>query len=125
MLVTSLIGWGAFTIIITKLEPCTAPGEITICRSVASLPLALFFLSSFVALAATFTLLGFAIRLIFHKDEIYLDHVSISTRQGLLLTLCALGAVFLLLLKALTWWSGLLLVAIALLIELYFSRSAE
>jgi Ca2+/Na+ antiporter len=85
----------------------------------------MFFVSSFVALAATFTLLGFIIRLWFHKDELYLDHVSVSTRQGFLLTLCALGAMFLKLLESLTWWSGLLLIVIALLIELYISRSSE
>lgn len=126
MLITSLIGWGSVLLVLTKLEPCTAPGEITICKSVAALPLALFFISVFVALAATFILLGFVIRSWLHKEEeIYVDHVFISVRQGFLLTACALGALVLQLLETLTWWSGMMLIVITILLELYISRSKE
>jgi len=125
MLIASMIGWLAFWLVVTKLEPCTSPGELTICKSVEPVSLALFFLSIFIAFSATFTLMGFLIRFWMHKDEIYLDHVSISMRQGLLLAISAVGALILLLLETLTWWSGLLLILITLLIELYISRSKE
>jgi len=120
----AIIGWVSFLLVIYRLEPCTAPGQTSLCASASPLGLLLFFLSAFFAFTATFTLLGFGIRLWLHQYEIYLDHLNISLRQGLLLTLCTLGAMGLLLLNALTWWSGLLLIAIILLVELYFTRGA-
>lgn len=119
---TALVGWISFLLVIFRLDPCTAPGKITICHSASALALILFFTSAFFALTATFTLLGFGLRLWLHQYEIYLDHLNISLRQGLLLTFCTLAAAALLLLSALTWWSGLVLIAIILLLELYFTR---
>lgn len=119
----AVVGWVSFFLVIWKLEPCTAPGEITICHSVSSLALILFFLSAFFALTATFTLLGFGLRLWLHRYEIYLDHFNISLRQGIMLTLCALAVLGFLLLNALTWWSGMLLISIIVLLELYFTRA--
>lgn len=121
--IAAVVGWFSFLLVIFKLEPCTGPGEITICHSVSPLALILFFLSLFFALTAVITLLGFILRLWFHSYEIYLDHLNISLRQGILLTFCAIGALGLLLLNSLTWWSGMLLILIILLLELYFSRS--
>ncbi|MEK9132767.1 MAG: hypothetical protein AAB606_03625 [Patescibacteria group bacterium] len=118
----AVVGWVSFSLVIWKLDPCTAPGEVTICHSVSSLALILFFLSAFFALTATFTLLGFGLRLWLHRYEIYLDHFNISLRQGIMLTLCALAVFGFLLLNALTWWSGLLLISIIVLLELYFTR---
>ncbi len=119
----AVFGWTSFVLVLFKLEPCTAPGEITICHSVAALPLILFFLSAFFAFAATFTLVGFGLRLWLHRYEIYLDHLNISFRQGLLLTFCLLAVFGLLLLNALTWWSGFLLISIIILLEFYFMRA--
>jgi len=120
---TALIGWVSFLLVLFRLEPCTAPGEITICHSVSPLALILFFTSAFFSLTATFTLLGFGLRIWFHRHEIYLDHLNISLRQGILLTLSALAALSLLLLNTLTWWSGFLLIFIIVLLELYFTRA--
>lgn len=120
----AVVGWVSFLLVISKLEPCTAPGQITICHTASTLSLVLFFFSAFIALTATFTLLGFGLRLWLHKYEIYLDHLNISFRQGILLSFCTLASAGLLLLNALTWWIGLLLIAIILLLELYFTRGA-
>lgn len=122
LMALTLAGWGAFLVVLFRLEPCSAPGEITMCYSVSSLGISLFFASAFLALAATFTLLGFGLRWWFEHDQIYLDHLTASLRQGLLLTFCALGACILLLLQALTWWSGFLLITIIIFVELYLSR---
>lgn len=119
--VTAIVGWTSFLLVLSRLAPCTAPGEITLCHSVSALNLSLFFLSGFFALLATCTLLGFGLRLWLHHGELYLDHFTVSLRQGFLLTFSALGALGLLLLSALTWWSGLLLIAIIILLELYFT----
>lgn len=119
----ALLGWASFILVIFKLDPCTGPGSIALCHSISAIALIAFFLSAFFALTATFSLLGFGLRLWLNKYEIYRDHLTISLRQGLLLTLCALGAMALLLLSALTWWSGLILIAIILLLEMYFTRN--
>lgn len=118
----ALFGWISFILVITKLEPCTSPGTLTLCHSVSVLPLILFFLSVFFSLTATLTLMGFGLRLWLHRYEIYLDHLNISIRQGLLLSLCAVAALALLLLSALTWWTGMMLLGIIILLELYFTR---
>ena len=73
------------------------------------------------ALTGTFIGLGFGLRLWFNQ-EIYREHLGISIRQGLLLSISGIGSLVLLLLNALTWWSGLLLLAIIVAIEFYFSR---
>lgn len=119
----SFIGWLSFGLVVFRLDPCTAPGKLTICHSASALALMLFFASAFFALTATFTLLGFGLRLWLHRYEIYLDHLNISLRQGLLLTLCTLSAASLLLLNALTWWTGIFLIAIIILLELYFTKA--
>lgn len=119
----ALVGWVSLILVIVKLDPCTGPGQSTLCHSVASGTLALFFLSAFFALTATFVLMGFGMRIWLNKYELYLDHLEISFRQGLLLSLCTLTAAALLLLNTLTWWSGLLLIGIIILIELYFTNN--
>lgn len=115
-------GWSSLSLVIFKLEPCSSSGEAILCQSVSPLALGLFFLSAFFALTASFALLGFGLRIWLNKNEIYLDHLNISIRQGLLLTFCSIGAMTLLLLRALTWWSGLLLICIIVFLELYFTR---
>lgn len=119
---TAAAGWTGFLLVLFNLPPCEAPGTITLCHSVSAPALALVFLSAGFALTATLTLSGFGLRYWLHRDEIYLDHLSVSLRQGIMLTLSVLGAFALLLLNTLTWWSGLMLIGIILLLELYFTR---
>lgn len=116
----AVVGWLSLFLVISKLEPCTEPGQMTLCKSVSGSALALFSLSIFLALLGTFIGLGFAMRMIFTK-EVYSEHLGISVRQGLLLTFCIMGALGLLLLSALTWWSGMLLIGLIVIIELYFA----
>ncbi len=105
----ALVSWLAFWLVIDKLDPFASTG----------LALALFFISLFFALTATFTIVGFYIRVWFNRNEIYYDHINVSLRQGILLTLIALGCLLFQLLNALTWWSGLLLIAAITMIEFY------
>ena len=116
------VGLTAFFLVLSKMEPCTAPGGRRLCYSVSGLSLSLFFLSAAVALTGTFTFLGFGLRYWLNRSELYRDHLNVSIRQAILLTLCALGSLALLLLNVLAWWSGLLLIAIIVCIELYFTR---
>ena len=105
----AIISWMAFYLVITKLDPFMSTG----------LALALFFVSLFFALTSSFTVAGFYLRVWFNKNEIYYDHINVSLRQGILLTLIALGSLMFQLLGVLTWWSGLLLIGAITMIEFY------
>lgn len=106
-----LLSWLAFFVVLLKLNPYESTG----------LALAFFFVSLFLALSASFTLLGFYLRVWLHKNEIFYNHINVSLRQGVLLSLVAIGCLAFLLLSVLTWWTGLLLVAVATLVEFYFT----
>lgn len=120
----AFIGWVSFALVITKFQPCTEPGQLTLCKSVSGLALGVFALSALFALLGTFIGMGFGMRMIFNA-EVYKEHLGISIRQGLLLTLCIIGALGLQLLSVLTWWSGLLLMALIVIIELYFAAKSS
>ena len=108
--IAGVVSWIAWFVVINKLDPVTSLG----------LSLGLFYLSLLVALTCTFTILGFYVRLWLNKNEVYHQHVHIAFRQGLLLTLITLGCLTFQILRTLTWWSGLLLIGIVTLVELYF-----
>lgn len=107
--IAALISWLAFYLVVNKLDPFASTG----------LALALFFVSLFFALTSTFSVIGFYIRVWVNKNEIYYDHINISLRQAILLTLITLGCLLFQLLGVLTWWSGLLLIAAVTMIEFY------
>lgn len=109
--VAGVVSWIAWVVVINKLDPLQSPG----------LALGLFYLSLFFALTCTFTVLGFYFRMWLNKNEIFYNHIHIAFRQGLLLTVIALGCLTFLLLGVLTWWSGLLLIGVVTLVEFYFA----
>ena len=108
---TALVSWVAWAMVIIKLDPYTSTG----------LALGLFFISLFFALIGTFTIIGFALRRWIGKNEIYYHHLSVSLRQGLLLSMCTLMCISLLIMGALKWWNGLLVVTIAVLMEMFIT----
>jgi hypothetical protein len=113
--IAGLVSWVAWFIVLQKLDPFESTG----------LALGLFFLSLFFALSCTFTIIGFYFRLWLNKNEIYSQHITIAFRQGIELTIIALGCVFFLILGVLNWWSGFLLILCVSLIELYFVARQE
>lgn len=106
----SVVSWAAWIVVLFKLDPFESAG----------LALALFFLSLFFALVTTFTIAGFYFRVWLNRNEIYYNHIHIAFRQGLLLTIIALGCLLFQLLGVLTWWSGLLFIGAVTLFEFYF-----
>ncbi len=107
--IAGLISWIAFFLVINKLDPFES----------TSLALALFFVSLAFALTSTFTVIGYYLRVWINKKEIYYDHINVSLRQGILLTLIAIGSLLFQLIGVLTWWSGLLLIGAITMIEFY------
>lgn len=106
----SFLGWSSWFVVIYKLSPFSQP----------QLSLTLFYASLFIALAGTFTLLLYFLRVWANKKEIYNVHFNTSMRQGLLLSAMMIIGLGFQRLRVLTWWDGLLLLAIVLLIEFYF-----
>jgi Na+/melibiose symporter-like transporter len=105
-----ILSWIAWVVVINKLDPFESTG----------LGLGLFYISLFLALVCSFTVVGFYFRVWLNKNEIYYDHINIAFRQGMLLTVIALGCLTFQLLGVLTWWSGLLLIGAVTMVEFYF-----
>lgn len=108
---SGLLAWIAWILIITKLSPYESMG----------LSLTFFFITLLIALACTFTVFGFYFRVWLFKNEIFYKHINIALRQGIFLGLIAVFCLVFQMMRVLSWWSGLLLVLIAVLLESYFS----
>lgn len=106
-----LLAWCGWALVLFKLSPYETMG----------LSLALFFTTLFIALSASLTVIGFYFRLWLFKNEIFYKHINIALRQGIFLGLIAVFCLLFQMLRVLHWWSGLLLIVIALLLEFYFS----
>ena len=106
-----IISWIAWGLVLTKMSPYESMGP----------SLTFFFITLFIALTTTLTALGFYFRLWFFKNEIFYKHINVSLRQGVFLSLVAVFSLVFQMIKVLTWWSGILLVSAAVLLEFYFS----
>jgi hypothetical protein len=106
-----LLAWLGFFLVISKLSPYENMG----------LGLGLFFITLFIALSATFAAFGFYFRVWLFKNEIFYKHINVALRQGIFLSLIAILCLVFQMMRVLTWWSGALLVAVAVLLEAYFS----
>ncbi len=108
---TALSSWAGWLLVVNKLSPFDN----------MELALILFFITLFIALACTFTVIGFYFRLWLFKNEIFYKHINVALRQGIFLAIIAVFALVFQMLMVLNWWSGLLLITIAVLLEFYFS----
>lgn len=79
----------------------------------------LFFYSSlFLALAGTFSVIGFLIKkIILKNDQIVFHHVKSTFRQSMLVAAVIILGLILLQLKLLTWWNAILLLMLFVAIE--------
>ena len=85
-----------------------------------TLGLVLFFLSLFFSVSSVLSLIGYALRMTFYRDELFLNHFNVSLRQGIILGICIVALMGLQVLRTLTWWNGLLIVIISFFVEIYF-----
>ena len=111
----TVVSWAAWLLVVFKLDPFTNPG----------LALPLFFASSTLAFSGTFTLILFLLKRWKTGDMVYIKHVLISLRQGILLGACTCICLALLMLGLLRVWNGLLIVAFMMLLEFYLSGKDE
>lgn len=108
---SGLCAWLGWILVILKLSPYVNLGP----------SLAFFYITLFIALSATFAVVGFYFRVWLFKNEIFYRHINVALRQGIFLSLIAVFCLIFQMMKVLSWWSGLLLVVVAVLLEFYFS----
>ena len=112
----AFVAWIGWFLVITKLSPFESTG----------LSLTFFFLTLFIATTATFAVLGFYFRMWLFRNEVFYRHINTALRQGFFLSLIIIFCLAFQMMKVLSWWSGSLLVVIAVLLESYFSsRDSE
>lgn len=110
LFVAALVSLVSLFIVLTRLDPFADE----------RLALILFFVSLFLSSSSVLSLLGYAIRVFFYSDELFLNHFNVSLRQGIILGLCVSALMGFQILRTLTWWNGLLIVVISFLVEIYF-----
>jgi len=110
LVITSLASLVSFMVVLTRLNPFT--DEQT------ALPL--FFMSLFFLLSSVLSLVGYCLRVFFYRHELFLNHFNVSLRQGIILSLGIVLLTGLQTMRTLTWWNGLLVLAITFLVEIYF-----
>lgn len=105
-----IITLGIWLLILFTLNPLNSDFLI-IAAFFASFALAIFCLSS---------LIGYYARVYIGNKEVVYSHLSISLRQGVLISLIVSGILILQTLKVLNWWIAGIWILILLLVELYF-----
>lgn len=84
--------------------------------------IALLLLSLFFGAIGVLTLGGFYLRVWASGNEVYYSGVSGSLRQAFVFSLAIFGILYLKFLNVLTWWDGLLVFFVAILLDLYLKR---
>jgi len=103
----------SLAVVLLRVSPLTAP----------SFALPFLFLSTFIAVAAFFTLLFSVIKgLLTHQPMRSRSIIGSSLRQGIFVAVGTCFIIFLYLLKVLNWWIAVLIYAIFVLIEMALSR---
>ena len=110
IIIATIFGWASWGVVIKKLSPFTSP----------ELALSLFYSSLFIALTGTFALLIYYLKALLNKGRPHSVQMNVAIRQGILISAMIVVALAFQRLKVLTWWDGLLLLFIVLLIEFYF-----
>ncbi len=111
MALGSLLAWTAVGVVVTNTNPATAaPSIFTVA-----------YVSLYLALTGTLSLIGFALRtLVFRRDDAIGRQAVTAFRQGTLLAAVAIGALALESHALFVWWTALLLIVSAIVLEFFF-----
>lgn len=110
IVLSAVIGWIGWLLVWLRMDPFGS----------TVLAVTLFFLSLFIALSSTLALIGYYLRLMFRRNEIFYEHIIISLRQGMLLSFFVCGSLGFQKFKVLNWWNALLFLVTIMLVEAYF-----
>ena len=84
-----------------------------------------FYLSLFLSVVGTMSVMGLILRMKFGKEELVFRTVTVSFRQATLLGLLVIGGLILKSQRILTWWNILFLVLALTVIEFFFISYAK
>ena len=108
MSVASSLCWLAWFFIILSTDPNHASAVIFL----------FFYISLFLAIVGTFSVIGFLIKIkIIKNDAVVFRHVKKTFRQSILLAGLFILALFLLQKDLLTWWNTIILVLLFIVLE--------
>ena len=110
MRITTLIALAALGLVVYYVDPVRDAifGQV------------LFYVALFFSLTGIATLFLFWVRRRFSRNEIVYSNVGLSFRQGMIIAFAVVTMFILQSFQLLIWWDGGLVVAAALLIELWF-----
>jgi|GEM_PF-2522244 len=115
LIVATFISWGAWGLVLNKISPIESP----------QIALPAFYLSIFLSLLTTFAVIGSLLRKFGAPGKNMLRCINISLRQGTILAGIAVIALFFQQLQSFTWWMGVLLLMIGVILEALFWNSGE
>lgn len=116
MLLTTLLCWGAFLLVLYRIDPESAGG----------VGMTLFFISLFFGLLGTLNLFGFFLRFVLLRNTVPFRHIGISLRQSFWFALLVCLTLLLIQEELLVWWMPILLVLGLMVLEGFFlARSIE
>ncbi len=111
MAIGTALCWVVWFLVISNINPSAA----------GLIGFLLFYISLFLALTGTISVIGFLIRKKIDKnDTVIFHHVRHTFRQGLLISALVLSALLLQQFKMLNWLTGILVVVLFLIIESIF-----
>ncbi len=84
------------------------------------LGLLLFYISLFLALLGTLSLIGFFLRTLFSKQELVFKHLGGSLRQAFFFSTLIVGTLLLKGTKLYSWWAIILLILGITILEIFF-----
>lgn len=114
---TALFGWGGFFLVVTQLDPQ---------EFVSRMPFIAFYLTLFVAVTATASIISFYVRVFISRNRIYYNNLNISIREGFFAAILICMFLGLQYYRVLSWWDAVLLVAAMILLEIFLlSRKKE
>jgi hypothetical protein len=107
---SSVLSWLSFFLVINRLDPFANTATALVS----------YYITLFLALTGTFTIIGFYIRLWWLKNSLYYHNINISFRQGFLVALGVCAMLGFQSLRILNWWDGIIIVIIVTIIEFSF-----
>jgi len=109
--ICSGLSWLAWLIVLITMNPFTTPW----------LSLGLFYISLFIAVLGTASLIGFGVRYYSQKEELWYKQLNKASRQGAIVSVLIVLAVVMQSYRFLSWWNILILAILAALAELLIS----
>ncbi|MFW0837896.1 MAG: hypothetical protein ACKKL5_02740 [Candidatus Komeilibacteria bacterium] len=110
LLLATILAWTLWWLVIRFIDPTTG----------ATLALIFFYFTFFLACLGTFTILGYWLRRLAGQRDMTIGRLNIALRQGVLFSLLLNISLWLQSIGRLSWWTGILLIAILSLVEFLF-----